>query len=165
MGRLAVVLFNLGGPDSLEAVEPFLFNLFNDPAIISGAKPFRWVTAKFISRRRAKVAREIYRKLDGRSPLLDETRAQAEALQRRLTDQADDVRVFIAMRYWHPLTDETARRNILSRTPMGRCAEVEEIASIAVFLASDDSSYMTGACLYADGGRIALNGVVPVADD
>ncbi len=63
------------------------------------------------------------------------------------------------------MTDETARRNILSRTPIGRCAEVEEIASIAVFLASDDSSYMTGACLYADGGRIALNGVVPVADD
>ena len=63
------------------------------------------------------------------------------------------------------MTDETARRNILSRTPMGRCAEVEEIARIAVFLASDDSSYMTGACLYADGGRIALNGVVPVADD
>jgi len=109
MGRLAVVLFNLGGPDSLEAVEPFLFNLFNDPAIFSGAKPFRWVTAKFISRRRAKVAREIYRKLDGRSPLLDETRAQAEALQRRLADQADDVRVFIAMRYWHPMSNDVAR--------------------------------------------------------
>lgn len=109
MERLAVVLFNLGGPDSLEAVEPFLFNLFNDPAIIGGAKPFRWATAKFISRRRAKVAREIYRKLDGRSPLLNETRAQAKALQRRLANQADDVRVFIAMRYWHPMSDDTAR--------------------------------------------------------
>ncbi len=109
MGRLAVVLFNLGGPDSLEAVEPFLFNLFNDPAIFSDAKPFRWVTAKFISRRRAKVAREIYRKLDGRSPLLEETRAQAEALQRRLMDQVEDVRVFIAMRYWHPMSNDTAR--------------------------------------------------------
>ena len=109
MGRLAVVLFNLGGPDSLEAVEPFLFNLFNDPAIIDGAMPFRWAMAKFISRRRAKVAREIYRKLDGKSPLLEETRAQAEALQRRLADQADHVRVFIAMRYWHPMSGDVAR--------------------------------------------------------
>ena len=109
MGRLAVVLFNLGGPDSLKTVEPFLFNLFNDPAIIGGARPFRWAMAKFISRRRAKVAREIYRKLGGKSPLLDETRAQAEALQRRLTDQADPVRVFIAMRYWHPMSGDVAR--------------------------------------------------------
>ena len=109
MERLAVVLFNLGGPDSLEAVEPFLFNLFNDPAIIGGAKPFRWAMAKFVSRRRAKVAREIYRKLDGKSPLLDETQAQAKALQRRLADQADDVRVFIAMRYWHPMSGDVAR--------------------------------------------------------
>ena len=109
MERLAVVLFNLGGPDSLEAVEPFLFNLFNDPAIIGGAKPFRWAMAKFVSRRRAKVAREIYRKLDGESPLLDETQAQAKALQRRLADQADDVRIFIAMRYWHPMSGDVAR--------------------------------------------------------
>ncbi len=63
------------------------------------------------------------------------------------------------------MTDEAARRNILSRTPMGRCAEVDEVASIAVFLASDESSYMTGHCLYADGGRLALNGVVPVAEE
>ena len=109
MGRLAVVLFNLGGPDSLEAVEPFLFNLFNDPAIIGGIRPLRWAMAKFISRRRTKVAREIYRKLGGKSPLLDETWAQAEALQRRLTNQADDVRVFIAMRYWHPMSGDVAR--------------------------------------------------------
>ena len=109
MSKLAVVLFNLGGPDRLQSVKPFLFNLFNDPAIIGGAKPFRWAMAKFMSHRRAKVAREIYRKLDGKSPLLDETRAQAEALQRKLTDQADDVRVFIAMRYWHPMSGDVAR--------------------------------------------------------
>ena len=63
------------------------------------------------------------------------------------------------------ITDEAARKNILSRTPIGRCGEVAEVASIAVFLASDASSYITGQCLYGDGGRLALNGVVPVADD
>jgi glucose 1-dehydrogenase len=62
------------------------------------------------------------------------------------------------------MTDDNARRMILSRTPAGRCGEVEEIASIAVFLASDESSYITGQCIYADGGRLALNYVVPVPD-
>ena len=62
------------------------------------------------------------------------------------------------------MTDEDKRRAILSRTPMGRCGEVEEIASIALFLASEDSSYITGQCIYADGGRLALNYTVPVPD-
>jgi NAD(P)-dependent dehydrogenase (short-subunit alcohol dehydrogenase family) len=62
------------------------------------------------------------------------------------------------------MTDEAARRMILSRTPMGRCGTVEEIASIAVFLASDESSYVTGQVIYADGGRLPLNYTVPVAD-
>jgi len=60
MSKIAVVLFNLGGPDRPEAVQPFLFNLFNDPAIIGAPKPIRWLLAKFISSRRAPVAREIY---------------------------------------------------------------------------------------------------------
>lgn len=107
MTRLAVVLFNLGGPDRPEAVQPFLFNLFNDPAIIRLPQPLRWGLATLISRRRAPVAAEIYRPLGGGSPLLPNTQAQAQALEQAL-DGMGTVKVFIAMRYWHPRSDETA---------------------------------------------------------
>ena len=63
------------------------------------------------------------------------------------------------------MVDEATRRTVLSRTPMGRCGEVEEVAAVAAFLASDDASYMTGQTLYADGGRLGLNYTVPVAAD
>ncbi|MEM7226847.1 MAG: ferrochelatase [Pseudomonadota bacterium] len=106
--RLAVVLFNLGGPDRPEAVQPFLFNLFNDPAIIGAPGPIRWALARFISSRRAPVAREIYAHLGGGSPLLPNTQAQADPLADGLADLSE-VQVFIAMRYWHPLTEETVR--------------------------------------------------------
>ncbi len=109
--RTAVVLFNLGGPDSPRAVRPFLFNLFNDPAIIELPQPLRWLAARLISRRRAPVAREIYRHLGGRSPLLENTERQARALEEELSrDTVDlgEVRVFIAMRYWHPRADRVA---------------------------------------------------------
>ena len=106
--RRAVILFNLGGPDSLDAVRPFLFNLFSDPAIIRLPQPLRWMVAQLISRSRDKTAREIYRRLGGKSPLLDETRAQAVALEIALNKAGSDAfRVFIAMRYWHPSTEET----------------------------------------------------------
>jgi glucose 1-dehydrogenase len=62
------------------------------------------------------------------------------------------------------MSDDAKRRAILSRTPMGRCGSVDEIARVALFLASNDSSYITGQCIYADGGRLALNYTVPVAD-
>jgi ferrochelatase len=104
--KRAVVLFNLGGPDSPAAVQPFLFNLFNDPAIVRLARPLRWAVAQLISRRRAPVARDIYGKIGGRSPLLDNTEAQARALETAL---GEDHRCFVAMRYWHPLAAETAR--------------------------------------------------------
>ena len=107
MSRLAVVLFNLGGPDAPSSVEPFLFNLFNDPAIIGAPGPLRWLLARFIARRRGPEAAEIYEKLGGKSPLLENTRLQAEALQARLGD-SESARVFIAMRYWHPMSVETA---------------------------------------------------------
>jgi protoporphyrin/coproporphyrin ferrochelatase len=68
--RLAVVLFNLGGPDSLEAVQPFLQNLFGDPAIISLPGFLRWPLARFIAARRAPLARKIYEHLGGSSPIL-----------------------------------------------------------------------------------------------
>ena len=82
--RTAVVLFNLGGPDKPEAVRPFLFNLFNDPAIIGAPNPVRWLLAWFVSARRAPVARDIYAKLGGGSPLLENTLAQAVALEEAL---------------------------------------------------------------------------------
>ena len=111
MQRVAVVVFNLGGPDSPEAVEPFLFNLFNDPAIIGLPTLLRWPLAKLISKRRAPIAKEIYENLGGRSPLLPNTLAQADSLQALLNDEAGSDtqwQVFIAMRYWHPFGSETA---------------------------------------------------------
>ena len=108
MSKTAVVLFNLGGPDGPEAVQPFLFNLFNDPAIIGLPQPMRWLLAKLISSRRAPIAREIYAELGGGSPLLPNTEAQAQALEAGLAEEGE-LRVFIAMRYWHPMSDETAR--------------------------------------------------------
>jgi ferrochelatase len=101
--RIAVVLFNLGGPDSPAAVEPFLFNLFNDRNIIDLPGIFRWPLAKLISGRRAKAAAAIYHEMGGRSPILPNTERQAAALQATLGDLGE-VKVFIAMRYWHPLT-------------------------------------------------------------
>lgn len=104
--RIAVVLFNLGGPDSPAAVKPFLFNLFNDSNIIDLPGIFRWPLAKLISSRRAKAAQAIYAEMGGRSPILPNTERQAAALQASLGDLGE-VRVFIAMRYWHPMTPET----------------------------------------------------------
>lgn len=103
MPRTAIVLFNLGGPDSLDSVEPFLRNLFSDPAIISLPGPLRRLVARMISRRRGPIAREIYRKIGGKSPLVEETRAQADALQSALADLGE-VKVFMSMRYWHPMS-------------------------------------------------------------
>jgi len=106
MSRRALVLFNLGGPDRLASVRPFLFNLFSDPAIINTPFPVRWFLAQLISRRRAPVAREIYQQLGGASPLLSGTQAQAEAINREL---GNGWRVFVAMRYWHPFSEETGK--------------------------------------------------------
>ncbi len=105
--KLAVVVFNLGGPDSLDSVRPFLFNLFKDPAIIGAPGPVRWLLAQWISWKRAPVARDIYRQIGGRSPLVELTRAQTEALETVLSKDGE-TRIFIAMRYWHPMSDEAA---------------------------------------------------------
>lgn len=107
--RLAVVLFNLGGPDSLSSVEPFLRNLFSDPAIIALPAWLRRPLANWIARRRAPIARDIYRRIGGQSPLLAETRAQAVRLEEALRGRGVQAKVFIAMRAWHPMSDETAR--------------------------------------------------------
>ena len=109
MSRTAVVLMNLGGPDSLDAVEPFLRNLFLDPAIIGVPLPVRWLLARMIAKRRAPEARDIYRSIGGRSPLLAETEAQALALQSVLGDLGA-VEVAVSMRCWNPMSEAAARK-------------------------------------------------------
>jgi len=106
--RIAVILFNLGGPDSLAAVKPFLFNLFSDPAIISLPGPFRRFLAGRLSARREALAQDIYRQIGGASPLLEETRAQARGLEKALAPVVE-ARCFPVMRYWHPLAGEVVR--------------------------------------------------------
>jgi len=111
MSKRAIVLFNLGGPDSPDAVQPFLNNLFKDPAIIGLPGILRIPLAKLISTRRAPVAKEIYAHLGGKSPLLDLTQEQSGALAVSLTEQDPEhiYRVFVCMRYWHPFSDEIAK--------------------------------------------------------
>jgi ferrochelatase len=109
--RIAVVLFNLGGPDAPKAVRPFLFNLFADPAIIRLPAPARLALAALISTTRARSARANYEIMGGASPLLPETQSQARALDAALAGALpdDEVRCFIAMRYWKPTSGEAAR--------------------------------------------------------
>jgi protoporphyrin/coproporphyrin ferrochelatase len=106
--KTAVVLLNLGGPDSLDAVEPFLFNLFNDPDIINFPLSFLFRTklAKLISSKRAPRIQEQYKRIGGKSPILETTARQAELLESAL-NRSIDAKVFIAMRYWKPFTSET----------------------------------------------------------
>ncbi|MBN8551517.1 MAG: ferrochelatase [Caulobacterales bacterium] len=109
MARLAVVLFNLGGPSGPADVQPFLQNLFSDPAIIALPGFLRKPLARLISSRREASAQANYALMGGGSPLLGETLKQAGALQDSLADTRDDVRVFVAMRYWRPFTEDTVR--------------------------------------------------------
>lgn len=109
--RVALILFNLGGPDSLQAVRPFLFNLFNDPAIIGVGQPARFLLAQLISRTREKTARANYAFMGGRSTLAPETQKQADALEAELAKRAPNVtfRCFLAMRYWRPFVKQAAK--------------------------------------------------------
>jgi ferrochelatase len=119
--RIGVVLFQLGGPDTLEAIEPFLFNLFCDPDIIDfpfariGRKPL----AKLISTTRARSVQHHYAVIGGGSPIRRFTEQQALALQRKLNGSGLDVRCFVAMRYWHPFTDEA-----IEQLQQAGCVEV-----------------------------------------
>jgi ferrochelatase len=105
--KVAVVLFNLGGPDGPDAVEPFLRNLFSDPAIIALPALVRLPMARLIARRRAPVARAIYDHIGGASPIAVETQKQARALEEALTGM--EAKAFIAMRCWHPFSDGAAQ--------------------------------------------------------
>ena len=113
----AVLLLNMGGPDSEEAVLPFLTNLFEDPAILPLPLPafLRRPFARFVARKRAVKVRPRYRDLGGESPQNKFTALQAAALEKRLREDGD-WRVFFAMRYWHPRASEVFRK-ILSARP------------------------------------------------
>ncbi|MDA7593427.1 ferrochelatase [Candidatus Pelagibacter sp.] len=102
--KKAIILFNLGGPDKLENVEPFLFNLFNDPAILNLPTFLRYPLAKLISNRRAPVAKKIYAELGGSSPILKLTKEQSNALEIKLnqTQEENEYKCFIIMRCWNP---------------------------------------------------------------
>ena len=107
MGRIGVLLLNLGGPDKIEDVRPFLYNLFSDPEIIrlpvkALQKPLAWL----ISTLRAKTSQANYLEIGGGSPLREITEAQAKALENKLEQMGQDVKIYVGMRYWHPFTEE-----------------------------------------------------------
>ena len=111
MGRIGVLLLNLGGPDRIEDVRPFLYNLFSDPEIIrlpikALQKPLAW----FISTARAKKSQQNYLQIGGGSPLRKITEAQGEALEKKLAELDRDAKVYIGMRYWHPFTEEAVAK-------------------------------------------------------
>jgi ferrochelatase len=137
--RVGVVLFQLGGPDTLDAIEPFLFNLFCDPDIIDfpfarlGRKPL----AKLISSTRAKKVQHHYSVIGGGSPIRRFTEQQARALQLKLTESGIDARCFVAMRYWHPFTAEAIEHL--------RAANCDEVVLLPLY--PQYSSTTTGSSL------------------
>ncbi|XP_042385428.1 ferrochelatase-2, chloroplastic-like [Zingiber officinale] len=107
--RVGVLLLNLGGPETLDDVQPFLFNLFADPDIIRLPRLFRFLQkplAQFISVVRAPKSKEGYASIGGGSPLREITDAQAQALRKALCDKNVPAKVYVGMRYWHPFTEE-----------------------------------------------------------
>jgi ferrochelatase len=107
MGRVGVLLLNLGGPDKLEDVGPFLYNLFSDPEIIR--LPFRWLQkplAWFIATRRTTTSQANYKQIGGGSPLRRITEAQGQALKEQLGYLGQEAKIYVGMRYWHPYTEE-----------------------------------------------------------
>jgi len=137
--RVGVVLFQLGGPDTPQAIEPFLFNLFCDPDIIDfpfariGRKPL----AKLISTTRAKKVQHHYLALGGASPIRRFTEQQANALQQKLRADGIDARCFVAMRYWHPFTAEAVEQL--------RAANCDEVVLLPLY--PQYSSTTTGSSL------------------
>lgn len=119
--RVGVLLLNLGGPDTLDDVQPFLYNLFADPEIIRLPKPLRFlqpVIAQVISTLRAPKSAEGYKSIGGGSPLRRITDEQAVALAAALQERGHNARVYVGMRYWHPYTEEAIE--LIKRDGIGR---------------------------------------------
>jgi ferrochelatase len=150
--RVGVVLFQLGGPDTLAAIEPFLYNLFCDPDIIDfpfariGRKPL----AKLISTTRARKVQHHYATIGGGSPIRRFTERQAQALETELIHQGVDARCFVAMRYWHPFTSEAIAEL--------EAAECDEVVLLPLY--PQYSSTTTGSSL--NEWRRIFRGDVPV---
>ncbi len=150
--RVGVVLFQLGGPDTLAAIEPFLYNLFCDPDIIDfpfariGRKPL----AKLISTTRARKVQHHYATIGGSSPIRRFTERQAQALETELNNRGADARCFVAMRYWHPFT-----REAIAQLEAALCDEV-----VLLPLYPQYSSTTTGSSL--NEWRRLFRGDVPV---
>jgi len=148
--RLGVVLFQLGGPDTLEAIEPFLYNLFCDPDIIDfpfarlGRKPL----AKLISSTRAHKVRHHYATIGGGSPIRRNTERQAQALAAEFEARGFDARCFVAMRYWHPFTAEA-----VAALESAQCDEI-----VLLPLYPQYSSTTTGSSLNEWNRRFQRNG-------
>jgi ferrochelatase len=137
--RVGIVLFQLGGPDTLEAIEPFLYNLFCDPDIIDFpfARIGRKALAKLISTTRARKVQHHYSTIGGGSPIRRHTERQARALEAELRNRGLDARCFVAMRYWHPFTREAIEQL--------RAAECEEVVLLPLY--PQYSSTTTGSSL------------------
>jgi protoporphyrin/coproporphyrin ferrochelatase len=150
--RVGVVLFQLGGPDTLAAIEPFLYNLFCDPDIIDfpfariGRKPL----AKLISTTRARKVQHHYATIGGGSPIRRFTERQAQALEEELASRGLDARCFVAMRYWHPFTSEA-----VAELEAAQCDEV-----VLLPLYPQHSSTTTGSSL--NEWRRLFRGSAPV---
>ena len=172
MTRLAVVLFNLGGPDCPEAIKPFLLNLFRDPAILRVPPFVRPILARVIARARVAPATENYAILGGKSPLLELTQDQAAALDAELGGMGVEAKCFIAMRYWHPFSDEAARAvrewgpdEVLllplypqfSTTTTGSSLIAWRQAAVQAGLARQVT---TLCCWFGDGGYIAATAAI-----
>lgn len=137
--RVGIVLFQLGGPDTLEAIEPFLYNLFCDPDIIDFpfARIGRRALAKLISTTRSRKVQHHYAVIGGSSPIRPNTERQARALERQLRMQGIDAHCFVAMRYWHPFTSEAIAQ--------ARAAECDELILLPLY--PQYSSTTTGSSL------------------
>ena len=137
--RVGVVLFQLGGPGSLEEIEPFLYNLFCDPDIIDFpfARIGRRPLAKLISTTRARKVQHHYATIGGGSPIRRFTERQAQALEAELSSRGMDARCFVAMRYWHPFTSEAIQQL--------RAAQCDEVVLLPLY--PQYSSTTTGSSL------------------
>lgn len=138
MNNIAILLLNLGGPDSIKSVKPFLVNLFSDSNIIK--LPIQPLMARFIATKRAKKVIPRYQQIGGGSPINKETEKQAFALETLLNSENEKIKfkIFIGMRYWHPLIDEALDKILRS--------EVKFKKIIALPLFPQYSITTTGSC-------------------